>query len=311
MTAVPIATTPGVLKPDSVVAVPHHDNVPTLPPQSKPLNARLEDQRNYLVALRSSSILLNEAGIKQDDFMVMAGGSVFLYELAKGVKPQNARAPTDLDIVIRHNQFSERRAKDLIAGATSFQRGHFDTVRHLTEARHHHGYVFPTAVVEAKVNQAAGVSSQFNPGKTHFDVDLIPGPMTTIFPKDHAFPELRGVAYPFPIDRADLFKMGPLLNVTELAKRVGIAVTDIGEVRAAPVAFVAFYKVSMLRNAAGKQDSADIIRLHDMGLLDPNCARFQGQMRMMTDSHPERSDRPALFRNVMDRITRIIRSQTI
>ncbi len=286
-------------------AIPHHDNVPTRSPEQKPLAARLEDQRNYLVALRCVTHLLNEAGIGKNDYMVMAGGSVFLYELSMGAKPEVARAPTDLDIVLRQTSSSARATSDLASQTLSFQRGSFSSLRLITEPRIHFGYKITNPIIEACVSSNAGITNQHNPGKQHFDVDLIPGVMSTTFPKDHAIKELAGLPYQYPTNRVDLFQAGPLVNIDRICKSAGLAFPNIGEVRLASPAFVAFYKVAMLRDSLGKQDSPDIRRMHELGLIDLKDEGFVNGIRLMASSHPDPKCHASLTRGILQRIARI------
>jgi hypothetical protein len=240
--------------------------------------------------------------------MVMAGGSVFLYQLANRVPFDVSRAPTDLDFVIRNDSWNSQVASSLLGGLIGEERDLFIGLRRITETRTHFGFRFPNAVVEAKVGPKAGITDLYHRDRPHFDIDFIPGHMVTIFPDDHAFPELRGVSYNFPTVARQLFERGMLLNVDEALEKQNARISGgVGTVRLAPPAFVMFYKITMMRDDKGKQDGDDLRRLHELGLLDYGDRNFNEMMTLMVSGHPDVSARAGLFNRIRERLAQVIR----
>lgn len=134
----------------------------------------------------------------------------------------------------------------------------FKNSRLHTTPRTHHGYTFTTPLIVTETN-------------TGFPIDLICDDMVTQFPDNH--PILPGIEYRFPTDNGKVYELARTLHLP-----------DIGEVTVASPGFIAFYKLTMMRDTNGKQDTSDINRLRRLGLLrDPYSKEM---MRLLCDGVP-------------------------
>ena len=199
------------------------------------------EQVKFLNALRDISGMLDRVGMKRDDWMVIAGGGVFLYQLEKtktsaGASPD--RAPTDIDIVIRNGHsdrtYALRMLNSLIGDENTSLR---------TEPYNHFGHVFRGPALSWKING--------------LDVDFLTELPQTYSPSNRFLP---GKDFDYP--------EGSML----LSDAISIKHPFIdGSVRVAHPMFIAFYKLMLDRNDGGKQDLKDLRRLKEMGLLNPEA----------------------------------------
>jgi hypothetical protein len=187
----------------------------------------------FCTTLRKCLQLLDSVKVPCPNRLLTAGSGVFLYELLlKGV---SERQPTDIDWILLEDS---ALPKKLCMQASRF----FDKVVRHEKSREHHGFVFTTPIVEAE-------------SESDFPCDFISSAMVTKFPEDNQF--LPGVVYRFPIDNYRLFELGR-----------NFIMPFVGTVKIAPPAFIAFYKITMMRNSLGKQDLRDVVLLRNLGLLN-------------------------------------------
>jgi hypothetical protein len=232
--------------------VPHHDDLPTNLDETQG-HSRDRYQAEFLGALREAGDLMRSVGVRDSEYMVIAGGGVFLHQLAE--IGESERAPTDLDIVI----FNEPGRHALCSEIAHVGPLYLKNVRMVTEPRHHHGLIFTNPIVESE--SSAG-----------FPVDFIAETMITVFPAGH--PLMGGCDFRYPTENQRLF---------ELARRADIQ--GCGEVLVAPAALIAFYKIAMQRNINGKQDNHDLVRLAELGLLAPEREDVQEVLDILTQGN--------------------------
>ncbi|PJE63993.1 hypothetical protein COU89_00375 [Candidatus Roizmanbacteria bacterium CG10_big_fil_rev_8_21_14_0_10_45_7] len=197
--------------------------------------------------------VLDQIGLPRKDWFVTAGGSVTLRQLDQKIID---RKPTDADIIIWHSDPKDGYEKlQQIYAALHASTG-FGGIEFLTDPREHHGYRFTNPIVQTDFNE--------------FPVDFLTT-MITVFPQCATVPLLANRAYSYPTNQRVLF------DYTDHV------IVDGQKVHVAHPAFTGFYKVTMNRNGNGlcayggqtqvgvpKQDTHDLCRLYQLGLLDPH-----------------------------------------
>lgn len=190
----------------------------------------------FLTASSDICDLLDDVQYDPARAMVISGGGVYLYQRMLTGAPE--RVPTDIDVVIDPSQMND--GMELLSERAG---GFLTNVNRIETPRTHHGYVFTNPIVEAT-------------SRDGLSVDML-GEMITVFPEHHdLYP---GVAYRYPTDNSRLFDLAPMVDID-----------DDHQIKVAHPGFIAFYKMTMYRNGAGKQDQQDLRRLQSMGLLEPN-----------------------------------------
>lgn len=204
--------------------------------------ALTSEQKKFIDAVNETLAMLDGNRLKRDEWMVIAGGAVFLYQLyleyGKGIGKAD-RVPTDLDVVVNNNITSNQHILELLRDRMPNK----DDVVYSRGPNMHFGHVL--------LGPTLGYSSAGG-----LPIDIITE-LSQIYPDDHKFAPSVHYKYPSTDKMLRFAKQieHPLLN---------------GTVTLAHPGFVAFYKLMLARNTEGKQDNADLIRLKKLGLLDPS-----------------------------------------
>ena len=199
-----------------------------------------EEQLRFVDALRDAARFFDSQGFSRDSWMVIAGGGVFLYQLAtKGATVD--RVPTDLDIIIHEK--NARNGTPILELLRDRMQPHESSLR--TEPIMHHGHLLT----------AAGLSTKARNG---MPIDVTTE-LSQIYPPDHHFRPSMLYSYP----PSDLI-LGSAIRLKHPLLP--------GQITTAHPGMIAFYKLIFKREKEGKQDIPDLQRLKRLGLLDPSPA---------------------------------------
>ncbi|MBD2115175.1 MULTISPECIES: hypothetical protein [Cyanophyceae] len=194
---------------------------------------------NFLEAVRSSQNFLRELCISERSAFIFSGGAVHLYQLSIGCLAD--RIPTDLDIIFQGFENTD----SILRSALSIGKSHFSQLTVKLEDRWHQSFFLKGPIIEAETIN-------------NFPVDFVPGAMATHFPRNHnTFPNH---CYIYPVFKDTLFQLSR-----------NTSIPGFGDVQLAHPAFIAFYKLNLMRSRDGKQDALDIRRLIEMGLVHSKC----------------------------------------
>lgn len=205
---------------------------------TKPL---YDKQYAFVSALNMISEIIDSSGLPRNSWMVIAGGGVFLYQLLESANKPDImidRVPTDLDIII-YDFVKERSILEILQEAL-FVRGIESSL--IPGPIEHFGCVLRGPTLKVIVGD--------------FDVDIITE-LSQSYPPNHKFMPCTQYFYP------------PAKKMLEMAVSVSHSLI-MGNVNIAHPGFIAFYKLMLDRNEKGKQDKLDLIRLKELGLLNPS-----------------------------------------
>jgi len=200
------------------------------------------EQRRFIGAVNETAAMLSSNRMDRDEWMVIAGGAVFLYQLdsarRNGTRGAD-RVPTDLDVVVNNAPEREKHILELLRdGMASRER-----VTYSKGPDDHFGHT----LLGAKLGYASVEG---------LPIDVITD-LSQIYPADHRFAPSLHYEYP------------PTDVLLPFAKRITHPLLD-GPVMLAHPGFVAYYKLMLSRNTDGKQDGKDLTRLKRLGLLEPS-----------------------------------------
>lgn len=213
-------------------------------------SSEFPEHADFLRTVAAAARLYDSAGIPRTDWMVNAGGSIALRQLARG---HSDRVPTDVDTIMYYRDTTDSMERLRALYEALLRTNDFSNAQFITQPRHQHGLIYDNPIIEAQLNHRIG-----------FPLDIL-SQMTTIFSSPAAIPSLSGVSYDFPNHERALYDYSHPV------------VVDGETVKLAHPAYVYFYKGTMNRNGviAGnsvpKQDNHDLRRMFTLGLFDdPN-----------------------------------------
>jgi hypothetical protein len=187
---------------------------------------------------------LDSQGLLRRDWMVIAGGAVFLYQLdshGRKLGPVPDRVPTDLDIIIDEAQ--GRNSASIIEQLFSVLRHTGASLR--VEPLIHYGHLLTGPALSLATNCGLQVDITT-------ELSQINSPIHPVRPR---------AKYKYPPGRAMLAQ----------ANTISHELID-GSVTVSHPGFIAFYKWLLARNDDVKQDTKDLKRLQGMGLLTAHPA---------------------------------------
>lgn len=233
-----------------------------------------EKQCAFMNSIGAMARVLDRVGLRRDDWFVLSGGAVALYQYEAG---NMERVPTDADIVMRHTDIAQ--GFELMLEVEREATRHSMPLDIITQPRFHHGYTFTNPIGEMD-------EVPEHPYGRMLPLDVLTS-MVTHFPDNAPIPSLRGVRYKFPIVESDIFSRTHPINVP-----------CAGKIHLAPPGFVAWYKTTMGRNCHGKQDNPDLRRLKNLGAFDDVRTLYEDIQLLSRDSRVTEEVMRALWTNI-------------
>ncbi len=222
-----------------------------------------EDQRRFLGALAQAAALFDSEGLARREWMVIAGGGVYLHQLEQASKGRGLgadRIPTDLDIVVNNKPWHRRHILEVMQDALKPIPS-----RITTGPLQHFGHTL------------RGPSLTFT-ASNKLPIDIITE-LSHTYSGEHWITPFANFEFP------------PAYKLLPFAKPIQAPGVEDPILVAHP-GFIAFYKAMLSRNTDGKQDHTDLRRLREMGLLD-RSAEMSTMLNTMVPNEPKLVD--ALF----------------